>query len=161
MDGDHSLATCEAVTGRVLSAVFEALNAADVYLPGIVLKPNMITAGAEAAHQPTIGEVAEATVRCLRAQVPEDVPGIAFLSGGQSEQLATAHLNAMISQFGSHLPWRLTFSYGRALQASALEAWGGRLENTDKAQTAFTHRAQMNSLAALGHWAEQGERAVA
>jgi fructose-bisphosphate aldolase, class I len=148
MDGDHDLARCEAVTGAVLLEVFRALDRHRVVCEGIVLKPNMVVAGQDLARRPSVKEAAAATVRCLRRYVPPAVPGIAFLSGGQSEQEATEHLNAM-NKLGPH-PWELSFSYGRALQASALQAWGGKAENLPTGAKAFAHRARMNHLARSG-----------
>ena len=156
--GDHTLSRCEEVTRTVLTGVFEALRDEAVVLEGMVLKPNMVIDGArrrgEAAA--SVDEVAEATVRVLKGCVPEGVPGVAFLSGGQSEIEATAHLNAMVA--GYDTPFALTFSYGRALQAAALKAWGGRAENAEAGARAFAHRARMNHLAALGRWSEALER---
>jgi fructose-bisphosphate aldolase, class I len=148
MDGDHDLARCEAVTGAVLLEVFRALDRHRVLCEGIVLKPNMVVAGQDLARRPSVKEAAAATVRCLRRYVPPAVPGIAFLSGGQSEQEATEHLNAM-NKLGPH-PWELSFSYGRALQASALQAWGGKAANLPSGAKAFAHRARMNHLARTG-----------
>lgn len=150
MDGDHDLARCEAVTGAVLVEVFAALARHRVALEGIVLKPNMVVAGQDCPVQPSVEQAAMATVRCLRRFVPAAVPGIAFLSGGQSEQAATAHLNAM-NAMGPQ-PWELSFSYGRALQASALRAWGGDPDRRDAGARAFSHRARMNHLARSGSW---------
>jgi fructose-bisphosphate aldolase, class I len=150
MDGSHDQARCEAVTGAVLLEVFSALARHRVALEGIVLKPNMIVAGQECPKQPSVEEVAVATLRCLRRYVPAAVPGIAFLSGGQSEEDATAHLNAM-NALGD-LPWQLSFSYGRALQASALRAWSGADERLPAGQKAFAHRARMNHLARSGNY---------
>jgi fructose-bisphosphate aldolase, class I len=150
MDGDHDLERCEAVTGAVLREVFQALDRHRVLCEGIVLKPNMVVAGQDRARRPSVNEVAEATVRCLKRHVPPAVPGIAFLSGGQSEQEATEHLNAM-NKLGPH-PWELSFSYGRALQASALQAWGGNAGNIPSGAKAFAHRARMNHLARSGKY---------
>lgn len=150
MDGDHDLATCEAVTGAVLVEVFAALARHRVALEGIVLKPNMVVAGQDCPVQPGVEEAAAATLRCLRRFVPAAVPGIAFLSGGQSEEAATAHLNAM-NAMGPQ-PWELSFSYGRALQASALRAWGGDPSRREAGARAFAHRARMNHLARSGAW---------
>jgi fructose-bisphosphate aldolase class I len=125
----------------------------------MVLKPNMVIAGKKCAKQASVDEVADKTVRVLKACVPAAVPGIAFLSGGQSDEQATAHLDAM-NKNGA-LPWRLTFSYGRALQAAPQKAWGGRSENVAAAQRAFAHRAKMNGLAALGQWQSELERKAA
>lgn len=155
--GDHSQARCEEVTTWVLRTVFAELADARVNLEGIILKPNMIIDGKN-ARKASVDQVAEATVRCLKATVPAAVPGIAFLSGGQSDAEATAHLSAMNA--GYDLPWALTFSYGRALQAAAIKAWGGRRENVAAGQRAFHHRARMNSLAAKGEWTETLEKAA-
>jgi fructose-bisphosphate aldolase class I len=155
MDGDNDIARCEEVTSWVLREVFDQLDIAGVALEGIVLKPNMIAPGKKCPKQNSVGEVAEATVRVLKRHVPSAVPGIAFLSGGQEDVEATAHLSA-INAIGN-LPWHVTFSYGRALQAAPQEAWHGKAENVQKAQQAFEHRAHMNSLAALGKWTEESE----
>lgn len=150
MDGDHTLERCAEVTEWVLKSVFEQLYYLNVELEGIVLKPNMVIPGKKCAKQVSHEEVAEATLRVLRRCVPSAVPGIAFLSGGQSDEDATAHLNAM-NTMGNN-PWKLTFSYGRALQAAPQKAWSGKEANVGKAQAAFLHRAAMNSLASLGTW---------
>ena len=153
MDGEHSshdINECYRVTEWTLRAVFRELYDARVNLEGMILKPNMIIAGQKSAKQASAQEVAEKTVKCLKATVPSSVPGIAFLSGGQSDQIATEHLSLMNAIGG--LPWALTFSYGRALQAAALSAWGGKTENVAAGQRAFAHRAKMNGLAALGKW---------
>src|SRR5215472_1206184 len=159
MDGSHDIQRCEDVTSWVLSEVFEELFVADVALEGMILKPNMVVPGKKCPTQNSVEEVAERTVRLLKRHVPSAVPGIAFLSGGQSDEDATAHLSAM-NRLGS-LPWALTFSYGRALQAAPQKAWSGKPENVAKAQAAFAHRAEMNSLAALGKWSEAEERKAA
>ena len=161
MDGPHSthdIDECYRVTEWTLRTVFRELYDARVSLEGMVLKPNMIIAGQKSARQASPEEVAEKTVRCLKATVPSSVPGIAFLSGGQSDEAATQHLSLMNAAGG--LPWALTFSYGRALQAAALTAWGGKSENVAAGQRAFTHRARMNSLAALGKWDAKQEKAA-
>src|SRR5205814_4807018 len=150
MDGDHTIDDCAAVTEWVLKEVFYALYNQRVDLEGMVLKPNMILCGTKFDKQASVDEVAERTVRCLKACVPPAVPGIAFLSGGQSDVDATAHLNAM--NRGFDLPWALTFSYGRALQAAPQKAWSGKSANVAAAQRAFAHRARMNGLASLGEW---------
>jgi fructose-bisphosphate aldolase class I len=155
--GDHSIERCEEVTGAVLDAVFEELAIARVSLEGTVLKPNMVIDG-KGARKASVEEVAERTVACLKAHVPASVAGVAFLSGGQSDEEATAHLSAMNAIGG--MPWPLTFSYGRALQAAALKAWGGRPENVAAGQRAFTHRARMNGLAAIGDWRRDLESAA-
>jgi fructose-bisphosphate aldolase, class I len=157
MDGDHTLERCEQVTGDVLVSVFNQLFAHRVYLEGIVLKPNMVISGKKCAQRASATEVAAATVRCLKRFVPSAVPGIAFLSGGQSEREATEHLSLM-NQIGG-LPWALTFSYGRALQDSALKTWGGKAESLAAAQTAFLKRARLNGLAQLGQYASALEAA--
>jgi len=146
------------VTQWVLKTVFAELYDARIILEGMVLKPNMVIAGKNAAKQAEPAEVAEMTVKCLKASVPSAVPGIAFLSGGQSDVEATEHLS-LINQMGPH-PWKLTFSYGRALQAAALKAWGGKADNVVKAQAAFAHRARMNGLATTGKWAKALEKAA-
>ena len=161
MDGEHcshDIDTCHKVTEWTLKEVFHQLYCANVKLEGIVLKPNMIVPGQKSAKQASAQEVAERTVACLKACVPPAVPGIAFLSGGQSDELATEHLSLMNAM--GNLPWKLTFSYGRALQAAALKAWGGRSENVAAGQRAFAHRAQMNSLASLGTWKKSLEKAA-
>ncbi|HRP35166.1 MAG TPA: fructose-bisphosphate aldolase class I [Gammaproteobacteria bacterium] len=150
MDGDHDLARCEAVTGAALLEVFDALARHRVALEGIVLKPNMVVSGQDCPRRAGVGEVAEATIRCLRRYVPSAVPGIAFLSGGQTEEEATAHLNAM-NALGPQ-PWELSFSYGRALQASALQAWRGDSAKLEAGAGAFAHRAHMNHLARSGQY---------
>jgi len=157
MDGDHDVQRCEDVTEWVLSEVFEQLFVANVALEGMILKPNMIVSGMKCATQASVSEVAERTVRVLKRHVPSAVPGIAFLSGGQSDLDATAHLDAM-NKIGG-LPWALTFSYGRALQAAPQKAWSGKAENVAAGQKAFAHRALMNSLAALGKWSKDKEAA--
>jgi fructose-bisphosphate aldolase class I len=150
MDGDHGIERCEEVTDRVLDAVFQQLFAHRIHLEGIVLKPNMVIAGKKCPRQSSVEEVALATIRCLRRHVPPAVPGIAFLSGGQSETEATAHLDRM-NRIGG-VPWQLTFSYGRALQASAIQAWGGRDDNFAAGQSAFEKRARLNGLARSGRY---------
>jgi fructose-bisphosphate aldolase, class I len=159
MDGSHDIQRCEDVTSWVLSEVFEALYAADVALEGMILKPNMVVPGKKCPTQNSVEEVAERTVKLLKRHVPPAVPGIAFLSGGQGDVEATAHLSAM-NRLGA-LPWALTFSYGRALQAAPQKAWSGKAENVGKGQAAFAHRAAMNSLAALGKWTEAEEKNAA
>ena len=153
-DGDHDASACAAVTERVLAAVFKALSDHRVMLEGIILKPNMVTAGKGAKNQASVAEVANLTVRALARTVPPAVPGILFLSGGQSEEDATAHLNAMNDAetvpASVARPWTLSFSYGRALQASVLKAWGGDPANVDAAQKALLERARANGAASLG-----------
>ena len=150
MDGDHDIDRCYEVTEFVLKETFQELYYQKVALEGMILKPNMAVAGKKAAKQAGIAEVAEKTVKLLKACVPAAVPGIAFLSGGQSDQDATAHLDAM-NKIGG-LPWHLTFSYGRALQAAPQKAWAGQAANVAAGQAAFSHRARMNALASRGQW---------
>jgi len=159
MDGDHDIDRCHAITEWTLKTVFEQLYDQRVALEGIVLKPNMVIAGKKCSKQASVDEVAEKTVKVLKARVPAAVPGIAFLSGGQSDADATAHLDAMNKSGG--LPWKLTFSYGRALQAAPQKAWSGKPENVAAAQRAFAHRAMMNGLASLGQWKQDLERKAA
>ena len=150
MDGAHDIGRCDEVTRFVLQTVFDELYQMRVALEGMVLKPNMVVCGKGCETGATVDEVAHRTVAALKATVPAAVPGIAFLSGGQSDEEATAHLNA-INRIGG-LPWKVTFSYGRALQAAPQRAWSGRPENLAAAQRAFAHRARMNSLACRGQW---------
>jgi fructose-bisphosphate aldolase class I len=159
MDGDHDIDRCYSASEWALKATFEELYYNRVALEGIVLKPNMAVPGKKSSKQASVEEVAEKTVRLLKACVPGAVAGIAFLSGGQSDEDATAHLDAM-NKLGP-LPWKLTFSYGRALQAAPQRAWGGKSENVAAAQRAFAHRARMNSLAALGQWKQDLEKKAA
>ena len=158
MDGDHDIDRCYDVTEFTLKSLFDELYAQDVELEGTILKPNMVIAGKKCPTQAGVEEVAEKTVRCFRAAVPAAVPGIVFLSGGQSDAEATAHLNAMNAGYADQMPWALSFSYGRALQAAPLKAWGGKAENIPAAQAAFAHRAKMNGLAQLGQWSEGLEK---
>jgi len=151
MDGGHSLERCEEVTAGVLQTVFDVLFAHRVYLEGMVLKPNMVISGKKAANRASPEQVAEATVRCLKRHVPAAVPGIAFLSGGQSPQEATLHLSLMNQS--AALPWQLTFSYGRALQDTALKGWGGAAANFVAGQKEFLKRAKLNGLATAGRYA--------
>ncbi|QND50939.1 fructose-bisphosphate aldolase class I [Phyllobacterium sp. 628] len=155
--GTHSIERCYEVTDLVLRTVFAELYDARVVLEGMILKPNMIIDGKN-ARKASVEQVAEMTVRVLKSTVPSAVPGIAFLSGGQSDEEATAHLSAMNA--AHDLPWKLTFSYGRALQAAALSAWNGKSENVAAGQRAFAHRAKMNSLAATGGWKKDLEKAA-
>jgi fructose-bisphosphate aldolase class I len=156
MDGDHDIDRCLDVTARVLNKTFQELRIQRVALEGMILKPNMAISGKKAKARAGVEEVAEKTVRMLKNCVPASVPGIAFLSGGQSDEEATAHLDAM-NRIGD-LPWKLTFSYGRALQAAPQQAWSGKAENTAAGQQAFTHRARMNSLASKAEWKADLER---
>jgi fructose-bisphosphate aldolase class I len=159
MDGNHDMEQCEKVTTWILKETFQEMFFAKVALEGIVLKPNMIVPGKGSKTRASYEQVAEATVRVLKNCVPGAVPGIAFLSGGQTDEEATANLDAM-NKIGN-LPWALTFSYGRALQAAPQKAWGGKSENVAAAQAAFNHRAKMNSLAALGQWKADLEKKAA
>ena len=155
MDGDHSVQSCFEATAKCLKTLFSMLNANDVSLKGAILKPNMVVSGTEAPIQASVSEVAELTLRVLKEKVPSDLAGIAFLSGGQSDLLATEHLDAM-NKLGK-LPWPLSFSYGRALQQPALKAWMGQSDNKEAAQKAFSHRALMNKLASKGEWQNELE----
>ena len=146
MDGSHTIDQSFDATSKALNAVFDKLQKHNVSLQGIVLKPNMVLSGYDCSYQADIEEVAEKTINCLSANVPSEVPGIAFLSGGQSNELATLHLNEMNKY---ETDWNLTFSYGRALQQPALNAWSGKKENSDLAQEEFIKRAEANSLATL------------
>jgi fructose-bisphosphate aldolase class I len=156
MDGDHGIEACEAVTEWILKEVFQELYYASVKLEGIILKPNMVVPGKKCPTQNSVQDVAERTIKVLKRCVPGAVPGIAFLSGGQSDLDATAHLSAMNAIGG--LPWPLTFSYGRALQAAPQKAWNGK--DVPAGQAAFAHRALMNSLASLGKWKQADEKAA-
>lgn len=158
MDGPHDIARCFEVTEATLNALYDSLFDQNVLLEGTILKPNMVLSGTECPTQAGVEEVAEQTVKCLKRTVPAAVPGICFLSGGQSDEDSTAHLSAMNAAFDT--PWGLSFSYGRALQAAALKAWGGKSENEAAGQAAFSHRAKMNGLAATGTWAADLEKAA-
>ncbi len=151
MDGGHTLERCEEVTAEVLHQVFHALHEQRVVLEGCLLKPNMVLSGSDCPVQAPVAEVARANVRCLRRTVPAALPGIVFLSGGQSDVLATQHLNAM-NALGETHPWELSFSFGRALQAAALQAWGGDAAHVPAAQEAFLNRARLNGLARYGKY---------
>ncbi|HEY5558755.1 MAG TPA: class I fructose-bisphosphate aldolase [Steroidobacteraceae bacterium] len=159
MDGDHTIERCEEVTDAALESVFDALFRHRVHLEGMVLKPNMVIAGKKCPKQAGPQQVADATLRCLRRRVPAAVPGIAFLSGGQSEAEATLHLSLM--NRGAGLPWQLSFSYGRALQQSTLDAWRGLPANVAAAQRAFLRRARLNGLARNGRYEAAMEQAAA
>jgi len=150
MDGNHSIERCYEVTSKSLDTLFKCLKDQGVNIAGTILKPNMVTSGSTAEAQASIQEVAEMTVQCLKENVPSDLPGITFLSGGQSDVNATAHLDAM-NKIGG-FSWKLSFSYGRALQQPSLKAWLGKEENVPQAQEALSHRALMNKLAANGAW---------
>ena len=150
MDGNHSIQKCYEVTSKSLKTLFKSLKDEEVNIAGTILKPNMVTSGSTAEPQASIQEVAEMTLQCLKENVPSDLPGITFLSGGQSDVTATAHLDAM-NKIGG-FSWKLSFSYGRALQQPSLKAWLGKEENVLQAQEALSHRALMNKLAANGAW---------
>jgi fructose-bisphosphate aldolase class I len=156
MDGTHTVERAGYVTSRVLDALYTELFDQRVDLFGTLLKPNMVLSGYEASSRAGVDEVAEATLHTFYKHVPAAVPGIVFLSGGQSDEDATAHLNAMNAR-GPH-PWELSFSYGRALQAPALKAWGGKAENVEAGQRAYYHRAKMNGAARTGTYAPAMER---
>jgi fructose-bisphosphate aldolase, class I len=156
MDGEHTIERCYEATSWMLKETFQELFYQRVELEGMLLKPNMVLSGKESAEQADVEEVAEKTVRCLREAVPAAVPGIVFLSGGQSAEVATAHLNAM-NALGEH-PWQLSFSFARALQGPALETWRGDESNVQQAQEIFAHRARMNSAARSGSYSEEMER---
>jgi fructose-bisphosphate aldolase class I len=155
MDGGHSIERCEEVTNAALQEVFNALDEHGVSLEGMLLKPNMVVSGKEHAHQADAKEVAEATLRCFLKHVPAAVPGVVFLSGGLSDVAATQNLNAM-NQLGK-APWQLSFSFGRALQAPALQAWAGEVANVPKAQAALRHRVRCNHEARFGRYQEATE----
>jgi len=159
MDGDHDIDRCMAISEWLFKETFQELYYNRVALEGIVLKPNMVVPGKKSSKKASVEEVAEKTARVLKNCVPGAVPGIAFLSGGQSDEEATAHLDA-INRIGN-LPWNVTFSYGRALQAAPQKTWAGKSENVAAAQRAFSHRSKMNSLAALGQWKSDLEKKAA
>ncbi|MEX1263510.1 MAG: class I fructose-bisphosphate aldolase [Actinomycetota bacterium] len=161
MDGDHDIGACEAATGRTLDSLYRALAEARVDLPGSLLKVNMIVPGKGCATQDDDVTIAEATIRCLTACVPAEVPGVVFLSGGMSDEHATSRLNEMNRIGGSGLPWRLSFSYGRALQAPSLAAWRGEDAHVEAAQAALAHRARMNGLATSGEYRQDMETSPA
>ena len=150
MDGSHSVERCHEVTNQTLLVLFEMLDKKNVNIKGTLLKPNMVVSGTENNYQAPIEEVAEKTLQCLKSSVPDELPGIVFLSGGQSDLDATAHLDAM-NKIGD-FKWKLSFSYGRALQQAALKTWAGKDDNLEVAQKAFSHRAVMNMKAAQGQW---------
>ncbi len=150
MDGSHSVERCHEVTNQTLLVLFEMLDKKNVNINGTLLKPNMVVSGTEHHYQAPIEEVAEKTLQCLKSSVPDELPGIVFLSGGQSDLDATAHLDAM-NKIGG-FKWKLSFSYGRALQQAALKTWAGKDDNLEAAQKAFSHRAVMNMKAAQGQW---------
>ena len=155
MDGDHNIEECYQATERSLKSLFSHLEKKGVNIKGTLLKPNMVTSGKDNSNQASIDEVAKKTLDCLIKNVPAELPGVTFLSGGQSDMLATAHLDAM-NKIGG-FSWKLSFSYGRALQAPSLKAWGGKSENVFISQDELSHRAEMNKLASLGQWEEDLE----
>ncbi len=155
MDGDHNIEECYQATERSLKSLFSHLEKKGVNIKGTLLKPNMVTSGKDNSNQASIDEVAKKTLDCLIKNIPAELPGVTFLSGGQSDMLATAHLDAM-NKIGG-FSWKLSFSYGRALQAPSLKAWGGKSENVFISQDELSHRAEMNKLASLGQWEEELE----
>jgi fructose-bisphosphate aldolase class I len=159
MDADNDIETCYRATRRTLHKVFDELYHQKVDLAGILLKPNMVISGKDCPEQASPEQIAEATIRCFKSVVPAAVPGIVFLSGGQGDKEATANLNAM-NALGSH-PWQLSFSYGRALQAPSLKAWGGEEANFEAGQRAFAHRARMNGAARSGSYTAEMEKELA
>ena len=150
INGNHTIEDCYDATSRSIKSLFDYLKSYDVDVTGTILKPNMVTAGSESDQKSSVEEVAEMTIKCLNESVPDELPGVAFLSGGQTEIESTEHLDKM-NKIGG-FAWKLSFSYGRALQQSALNAWLGKSENKNAGQQAFAHRAKMNKLAALGSW---------
>jgi fructose-bisphosphate aldolase class I len=160
MDGAHGIERCEEVTGAALSAVFQALLEQRVSLEAMLLKPNMVLPGKQCAKQASVEDVAQATLRCLRRHVPTAVPGVVFLSGGQDARLATLHLDA-VNRLSGPKPWKISFSYGRALQDPALEAWRGQCGNLAAAQSALDRRAKLNGAASVGRYARDMEAKAA
>ena len=158
MDGAHDIDRCDEVTEAALRTLFARLAAHRVNLEGTILKPNMVISGKKCGKQASVEEVAERTIACFKKVVPAAIPGIVYLSGGQSDEDATAHLNAMNAIGG--FPWKMSFSYGRALQHAPLTTWGGKPENVAAAQRAFAHRAKMNGLATLADWKPDLEKAA-
>lgn len=161
MEGDHPIERCESITEEVLHAVFHELTAQEVQLEGLLLKPNMVLAGLDCSRQPSTDEIAEATVRCLRRTVPAAVPGIVFLSGGQTDIEASTRLNAMNAKFATQCPWALSFSFARAIQQPALELWRGHEKNIAAAQRVLAHRAACNRAARRGEYGAELEKAAA
>ncbi|HEV7391016.1 MAG TPA: class I fructose-bisphosphate aldolase, partial [Burkholderiales bacterium] len=158
MDGAHTIDRCEEITEWTLNSVYDALYLDKVMLEGSVLKPSMVISGKDSAKQASVEEVADRTIRTLKRTVPAAVAGIVFLSGGQSDELATAHLNAMNRMFQDKLPWPVSFSYGRALQQASLKAWKGSASNVAAGQAALLHRSRMNSLACSGRYSDKEEK---
>ena len=160
INGDHSIEQSFVATQSAQQLVFDQLREQNVVMEGIVLKPSMVTSGLDASNRAGVQEVAERTIECLLSTVPAEVPGIAFLSGGQTDEEASAHLSAMNS-LGKDLPWNVTFSYGRALQQAAMTAWNGKRENVEAARKVALHRAKMNGLASLGQYSDELEKEAA
>ena len=160
IDGDHSIEQCYDATQWMLNRTFDEIYEHGVELSGMLLKPNMVISGKDAPEQAGVEEVARATVECLLRTVPAAVPGIVFLSGGQTDLQATQHLNAMNQMYEGRLPWKLSFSYARALQGQPMEIWGGSVDKVEAAQKAFYHRAKMNSAARSGSYSEDMEQAA-
>lgn len=161
IDGDHTLEQCYQVTDRTLHTVFAQLYAQGIAFDQMILKPSMVIAGKDCPQQPSVDAVAEATIKCLRKNVPAPVAGVAFLSGGQSAEHSAAHLSAMKAQFGTSCPWPVTFSYARAIQQPALEHWRGDHQRAAEAQKRLLHRAKCNSAASLGEYSPELERELA
>lgn len=159
MDGEHSIKDCFDVTSKTLKSVFKHLNIHKVYIEGILLKPNMVISGTKNEKQASVGEVASMTIKCLKDNVPDNLPGIVFLSGGQSNELATQHLNEMNKE-NTDLPWKLSFSYGRALQQPALSKWLGEDRNIESSQKALFHRSKLNSDATSGIYKPEDEKLI-
>tara|TARA_B100000287_G_scaffold434666_1_gene499800 strand:+ start:3665 stop:4699 length:1035 start_codon:yes stop_codon:yes gene_type:complete len=159
MDGNHSIEDCFDVTSLILSKVFDHAKIHDVDISGILLKPNMVISGTTCKDQASIEKVSKMTVECLQKNVPDEVPGIVFLSGGQSNKLATSHLNEM-NKLYKNLPWKLSFSYGRALQQPSLKVWEGKKENIIQSQEALYNRSKLNSLATLGDYSSDDEKQI-
>ena len=160
IDGDHTIEECDRVTEWTLRTTFSALREHNVHLKGMLLKPNMVISGKDAERQAGVEEVARYTVECLLRSVPPAVPGIVFLSGGQTDLQASAHLNAMNAMY-DNLPWELSFSYARALQGKPMEVWSGDEANVEEAQRIFSHRAKMNSAARSGSYSDDMEQGQA
>jgi fructose-bisphosphate aldolase class I len=160
MDGDHSMSKCFEITGKVLQVLFDELTKRHIDLTGMLLKPNMILPGTHSTERVTAKEVAEATVACLLKCVPVSVPGIVFLSGGQSSELASLRLNQINKQFKDQLPWKLSFSFSRAIQLPALKIWKGNIENKIEAQNMLRHRAACNNAACSGEYTVEMETLI-
>ncbi|HHP7244157.1 MAG TPA: class I fructose-bisphosphate aldolase [Elainellaceae cyanobacterium] len=161
INGSHTIEQCDAVTRKTLRAVFDQLRTQGVAFDQMILKPSMVVSGKECPQQASVDQVAEYTIKCLLDNVPASVPGVAFLSGGQSNEKATQHLNAMNQTYGEICPWRVTFSYARAIQGPALENWGGKAENVEKCQQLLLHRAKLNGAAGVGQYTPEMEKELA